>query len=294
MPLAEARTLISLKNILFATDFSEYSQTALTVAANFARRHGAKLWLTHVVPGQPRLAIPIEAMPACFDAEWTAAERDMASLDEGSLLEGVPHELLLERGELWPALSDILAKHDIDLIVMGTHGRGGVSKLLLGSVAEEVVRLAPCPVLTVGPGSFAKVVPQVLRQILYATDFRPGSLAALAHALSLAQENQAQLTLLHALEVRDDALNHTLREQTICQLMNLIPPEAQLDLIPEFLVECGAAADVILLVAAEKKADLIVIGARRSRHPFALSRLAWAMTHRVLACAQCPVLTVRG
>jgi len=295
MPLVETRTLISLKNILFATDFSEYSQTALAVAANFARQQGAKLWLTHVVPGQPRLAIPIEAMPACFDAEWTAAETDMASLGQCSLVEGISRELLLERGELWPALSDIVAKHDIDLIVVGTHGRGGVSKLLMGSVAEEILRLAPCPVLTVGPHSFAKVVPQErLGHILYATDFQPGSAAALAYALLLARENHAQLALLHVCEVRGDALNHTLREQTIRQLMDLIPPDAQLDHIPEFLVECGRAADVILLVAAEKKADLIAMGARRSRHPFALSHLAWAMTHRVLARAKCPVLTVRG
>ena len=295
MPLVEARTLISLKNILLATDFSEYSQTALAVAANFARRRGARLWLTHVVPGQPRLAIPIEAMPACFDAEWAAAERDMASLGQGPLLEGISHELLLARGELWPALSDVVAKHEIDLIVVGTHGRGGVSKLLMGSVAEEIVRLAPCPVLTVGPNSFARVIPHdTLGPILYATDFKPGSLAALDYALLLAQENHAQLALLHVSEVRDDALNHTLREKTIRQLMDLIPPNAQLDRIPEFLVECGAAADVILLVASEKKADLIVMGARPSRHPFALSHLAWAMTHRVLARAKCPVLTVRG
>ncbi len=297
MALVETRPLISLKNILFATDFSEYSQVALAVAANFARRHGAKLWVTHVVPPHPRLAIPIEAMPARFDAESTAAGKDLASLGQCSLLEGIPHGLLLERGELWPVLSDIVATHDIGLIVVGTHGRGGISKLLLGSEAEEIVRLAPCPVLTVGPESFAQVVPQeTLRQILYATDFQPGSVAALAYALWLAEENRAHLTLLHALEVRDEALDRVqpLREQTIRRLTDLVPPDARLDHVPEFLVEFGAPADVILLVAAERKADLIVMGARRSRHPSALSHLAWAMTHRVLARAKCPVLTVRG
>jgi nucleotide-binding universal stress UspA family protein len=295
VPLVETPTLISLKNILLATDFSEYSRTALTAAASFARQHGATLWLAHVVAAQPRLAIPIEAMPACLDAEWTAAEKDMASLGLSSLLQGVSYELLLERGELWPVLSDAIAKHDVDLIVVGTHGRGGISKLLLGSVAEEIVRLAPCPVLTVGPESFAKVVPQeALGQILYTTDFRPGSLAALSYALSLAQENHARLALLHVCEVRDDALNHTLRERTIHLLMDLIPPETRLDHIPEFLVECGVAADAILQMAAEKKTDLIVMGARQSRHSFALSHLAWPMTHRVLARAKCPVLTVRG
>jgi len=295
VPLVETPALISLKNILFATDFSEYSQTALAVAANLARRHRAKLWLTHVLSAQPRLAIPIEAVPACLDAEWTAAEKDMAALGLSSSLQGVSYEMLQERGEFWPALSGIIAKHDVDLIVVGTHGRGGISKLLLGSVAEEIVRLAPCPVVTAGPECFAEVVPQeALGQILYATDFRPGSLAALAYALWLAQEDQAHLALLHACEVRDDALNHTLRERTIRQLMDLIPPEARLDDIPEFLVECGVAADVILQIAAEKEADLIVMGARQSRHAFALSHLAWPMTHRVLARAKCPVLTVRG
>ena len=297
MPLVETPALISVKNILVATDFSEYSQTALAVAANLARRHKAKLWLTHVVPTQPKLAIPIEAVPACLDAEWTAAEKDMASLGLSSLLQGVSYELLLERGKLWPALADIIAEHEVDLVVLATHGRGGISKLLLGSVAEEIVRLAPRPVLTVGPESFAKVVPQeTLERILYTTDFRPGSLAAAAWALSLAEENHAHLTLLHVLEVRDDAANHAqpLREQTIRRLMDLLPPEVRLDGAPEFLVECGVPADVILQVAAEKKADLIVMGARQSRHSFALSHLAWAMTHRVLARARCPVLTVRG
>lgn len=295
MPVAEIRTLISLKDILVATDFSEYSQTALATAASFARRHGAKLWVTHVVPTTPRLMIPIEAIPACCDAEWMAAETDLAALGRDSLLRGISCELLLERGDLWPVLSQIVAKHDIGLIVAGTHGRGGVSKVLRGSVVEELLRLSPCPVLTVGPGSFAKVVPQEeLGQILYATDFHPGSVAALAYALWLAQENHAPLTLLHVCEVSADALNHRLREQTLRRLMDLIPPEAQLDRIPEFLVEGGVAADVILSVAADKKADLIVMGARQSRHPFALSHLAWAMTHRVLARAKCPVLTVRG
>jgi nucleotide-binding universal stress UspA family protein len=297
MSLVETRPLISLKNILVATDFSEYSQAALTVAANFARRHEAKLWVTHVVPPHPRLAIPVEAMPARFDAERAAAEKDLASLGWRLLVEGVRHELVLEQGELWPILSDIVASQDIGLIVLGTHGRGGVSKLLLGSEAEEIVRLAPCPVLTVGPESLVQIAPQeTLLQILYATDFHPASLAALAYALWLSEKNHAHLTLLHALEARNDALDHTqlLREQTIGRLVELIPEDARLDRIPEFRAEFGAPAEVILLTAVKKKADLIVMGARQSQHPHALSHLGLAMTHRVLARARCPVLTVRS
>jgi len=95
MPLVETRTLISLKNILFATDFSEYSQTALTVAANFARRHGAKLWVTHVEPGKPRLAIPIEAMPACFDDRFHAFARgSMYEVDGGTGRSREPNDSL--------------------------------------------------------------------------------------------------------------------------------------------------------------------------------------------------------
>ena len=116
-------------------------------------------------------------------------------------LTGLPRETIIERGgAVWPVLSKVLKEHEIDLIVLGTHGRTGVQKVLLGSSAEEVFRRARVPVVTIGPGvrngahSGGR-----FRCVLFATDFNAVSTVAGAYAVSLAQENQARLILLHIL-----------------------------------------------------------------------------------------------
>lgn len=297
MPV-ELSTGVSLKNILCATDFCESSQAALAVAADYARRHGSQLWVAHVMPPQPRRGIPMEPLPKTLGAEWAAAEQRIYALSCSALLADIPHQVELQRGELWPVIADILPRHDIDLIVAGSHGRGGVSKLLVGSVAEEITRLAPCPVLVVGPHCTARGVPQErLRHILYATDFDPGSLHAFDYALWLAEQNHAQLSLLHVIEMPESLeLDRAQPERArfMTKLAELVPPDAQLSSTADVLVEFGDPAAVMLQVAVEKQSDLIVMGARRTQHPQASTHLAQAMTHRVLVQAMCPVLTVRG
>ena len=144
---------ISLKNILFATDFSEASQAALPYAAAIARRYDSQLHIAHimspasyVIPSQP-------GDPVTIDSIHEAARADVRQRMEtlASHLKTVPHHTYVREGEVWESLSDIIRTHEIDLLVVGTHGRTGVKKLLLGSKAEEILRLAPCPVLTVGP-----------------------------------------------------------------------------------------------------------------------------------------------
>ncbi len=297
MPV-ELCTGVSLKSILCATDFSEFSQAALGVAADYARRHGSDLWVAHVLPPQPLLGVPMEAIPARFDAECAAAEQDIYALSCSALLADIPHHVELGRGEFWPVIADILSRHEVDLIVVGSHGRGGVSKLLVGSVAEEITRLATCPVLIVGPHFLPRVVPhEHLHHILYATNFEPGSLHAFDYALWLSEQNRAQLSLLHVIEVPEGAeLEKAQPERTrfMTKLAELVPPDAQLSRAPELLVEFGDPAGVMLQVAAEKQSDLIVMGARPTEHRFASTHLVRAMTHQVMAQANCPVLTVRG
>ena len=97
---------------------------------------------------------------------------------------------------MWSTLSELIKTHQIDLAVIGTHGHGGLTKVFLGSVAEQIFHKAPCPVLTVGPNvSTDPVSIAAIHQILYATDFTPESLAAVPYAISLAEENQAHLSL---------------------------------------------------------------------------------------------------
>jgi nucleotide-binding universal stress UspA family protein len=182
-------------------------------------------------------------------------------------------------------------REGVDLIVIGTHGRTGAGKLLMGSVAEAIFRQAPCPVLTVGPevsGEPESVAD--LHEILVPVDFSPESLAALPYAISLAQHDDARLYLLHVAgrNQRGETLLDT-------QLRNLIPRDPRLFCEPKVFVETGAPAEQILALAEELGTDLIVLGVKRTPSIFEATRhLPQATAYKVVSEASCPVLTVRG
>ena len=198
--------------------------------------------------------------------------------------------------------------------MLGTHGRGGLSKLALGSVAEEVLRLASCPVLTIGPQAILPSANGVqFKAVLFATDFGPACAKAFRYALFFAEDCKAQLILLHiadpihtfnvGLEPLDQGgyLQNELaesqaemRENSARKLWKLIPSDARLAVMPKYLVETGFQAEGILSVAAMHKADLIVMGANEVRSARLASHIPWAVTHQVLCEARCPVLTVRN
>src|ERR1019366_3272532 len=128
------KTRISLKNILYATDFSPAAEAALPYAIGLARRYGAKVHGLHVrFPATYPIVGP-EAMPQVIEAAEEQSKFEAQQLHE--MLTTVPHEVTISEGELWPTLSEIVNQQKTDLIVMGTHGRTGVSRALLGSVAE--------------------------------------------------------------------------------------------------------------------------------------------------------------
>jgi nucleotide-binding universal stress UspA family protein len=301
MKRADSGTRVSLQNILLATDFSHSSEAALEHAAAIARRYDAKMYIVHVIRPDAYQLVPPEATTIALEQTRRYAEQQMAHLLVSGLLRDIPHQVLLGTGELWPVLSDMLEQHEVDLIVVGTHGRTGVRKLLLGSAAEEIFRMAHCPVLTVGPkvtlaaADATSPSPLQRRRFLYATDFTPNSEQAAAYAVSLAQENQAHLTLLHVVEGSTDAspANRTrLVEYFSKRLRGLLPDEAELWCEPEIVVEFGEPADAILKVAAETKAELIALGVRRAgTFP---GHLPPATAYKVVCQAHCPVLTVRG
>jgi nucleotide-binding universal stress UspA family protein len=289
MKTVDALTLISLKNTLFATDFSPYSKVALPYALSLARRYGAKLYAAHVYPVVP-------SWESLAEIAERQRESEAQRLDEQ--LKGVPHELVFRVGDIGEVLSETIEENEIDLLVMGTHGRTGVKKLLMGSVAEEIYRQAACPVLTVGPHVSANPEDVVdLHEILYATDFSRESLAALPYAVSFAQEHQAQLALLYVLERADASIkNAELNAASLLHRLHLlVPPEAELWCHPKCFVKYGSPADQILELAKTRHADLIVLGVRRPEgHLGASTHLPWATAQKVVSQAGCPVLTVRG
>jgi nucleotide-binding universal stress UspA family protein len=304
-PAANGRSLIAFQNILLATDFSTPSAAALHYAAALARRYDARVFVAHVIRPDVYQLVPPEALTITMEQTRRYAEQQLANLLISGHLRDIPHQVLLGTGELWPVLSDMIERNDVDLVVAGTHGRTGVRKLLLGSVAEEIFRLAPCPVLTVGP-RLASLDPQVshyqagaIRRILFATDFTVNSERASGIAFSLAQENQAHLTLLHAVQDVSELSPHNqarLTEFFTRKLRELLPPEAEFWCEPEFVVEFGSPADAILKVAAgsgeNPPADLIILGVRKAAtFP---GHLPPATAYKVVCQATCPVLTVRG
>jgi nucleotide-binding universal stress UspA family protein len=276
---AGAQARITFKNILFATDLTFLAEAALPYAMEIARNYRSKIYAVHV-------RSPI--------AEWNKPQENaMASLSQR--IGDIPHEMVVVEGDPPKALLQQAAEKGADLLVLGTHGRTGLGRLLLGSVAETVFREAPCPVLTVGPRLARDPQWQIkIKEILYATDFSPSAAAAAPYAISLAQENQAELTILNvqppakAGELIDAEQYASSTER---RLKELVPEDARNWCHPHYVVESGDPAEKILQVAGTRRADLIVLGVRPYEKRNEPKRV---IAHRVLAGATCPVLTARG
>ena len=189
-------------------------------------------------------------------------------------------------------LAALIKEKGIDLIVLGTHGRRGLKKLVLGSVAEQVFRLASCPVLTVGPRAMHKGAEDAnFKTILFATDFYSGSQHALAYAVAMARANHSHLVLLHAVSNSLEVPDLALAGQRVAEL---ISAETMHELKPEIIAAAGSAAETILKVAKSKYADLIVMGAHHGGAPAMAAHSPWATASIVVCEAHCPTLTLRG
>src|ERR1700675_4810656 len=294
MQAVQARTRITLKNILFATDFSAASDAAAPIATQIARRYGAKIYGVYVNASDSYVATSPEAWTAMAEAAERAAKEAAGRLNEQ--LQGIEHEVVIGEGKIWEVMSGLIEQKEIDLVVLGTRGRTGFGKALLGSVAEQILRQSPCPVMTVGPhvnhwsDEYAK-----MREILYATDLEADFPIAAHYAVSLAQENQAHLVLLHVIE--DSKAGDLVNSPEVVEfkerkLQQLVTEQAGLWCDPTYIVEQGPAAEKILDVAKRRHTDLIVLGARPAKG--LATHLNAGTVHKVVSQATCPVLTVRA
>jgi nucleotide-binding universal stress UspA family protein len=300
MKQTEKPVHVRLEKMVAAVDFSPASQPALAYAAGIARQYEAKLKLVHVFPGDvyPVVPPPPESAWVASGISREDAEREMARMVESPLLAGLEVEAEVLLGDPATVLSGLSREEDLDLIVVGTHGGRGLEKFLMGSVAEKTFLQAECPVLTVGPRATGAPEERVaMRTIVYATDFSPAAEAALPYALSLAQEHQAKLVLLHVNEDKDGGFAY---EQAMAtarvepKLEGLLPEEARLWCKPELVVRFGAVPENILAAARELNADLIVMGVRGAGATAGLkTHVAGSTAYKVVREAVCPVLTVR-
>jgi len=297
MATIKMQARIAVKNIAFATDLSPASFAALPFAAGFARSFGARVFGFYVQSPAVYVVPEMGVVTATVEEAQSARQELQERLKEQ--LAGVPFEVVIGQGDTWAALERLVEERKIDLIVMGTHGRTGLGKALLGSVAEKIFRQAHCPVLSVGPHVSRKVQGGgEAKEILYATDFSEAAKAAAPYALSLAQESQARLTLLHVIE-KPAAGDLTYPGEFVRSSMDLlretVPAEAGLWCEPRCEVEIGSPGEIILEMARRREADLIVMGVKKPEAPVGLiTHFGQATAYRVVCEARCPVLTVRG
>jgi nucleotide-binding universal stress UspA family protein len=141
---------VSIHNILFATDFSPAAAAAFSYAVAIANRYQSKLYVAHVISSDSVELLEDEPARVLIENTRKEAARRMTELLEPLHLPRDRYEIEVAEGVIYEALADIIRRHHMDIAVLGTHGRRAFKKLLMGSVAEEVFRMAPCPVLTVG------------------------------------------------------------------------------------------------------------------------------------------------
>jgi nucleotide-binding universal stress UspA family protein len=302
-------TMVAIKNVLFATDFSDVSEAALPYVTALSLRYGSTVHVVHVLP---EVAILPSAAPdpatfgLIYEEVHSGAQEKIQQLSKR--LKGFPHKTYVRHGEVLDVVKHMVEEQEIDLLVLGTHGRTGLGKLLMGSVAEQIFRQANCPVLTVGPGvpptekvresrhdRDLRPVQVKFGNILYATDFKPDAVEGSSYAVSLAREFQAHLTLLHVIDDFGENLHDHPGpiDTALAKLEELVSDREGLRYVPEFVAEYGSPAELILKIANEYEADLIILGVRPTSSSSAVTHFGRSVAHKVVAGANCPVLTIR-
>jgi nucleotide-binding universal stress UspA family protein len=303
------RLVIEFKQILCPTDLSEASVRSLTYAAAFARWYAARLTVFHVVPTFD----PMTVGPGTLDPSLQMVlpmSRDevlveMRRFTESAGIGSTQAVLSTHEGDPARSIVDQAVAINADLVVMGTHGRTGFERLLIGSVAEKVLRKAPCPVLLVPPHVTAKASPDVnFQHILCPMDFSPSALQALGVALDLARQSDGIVTVVHALEwlAEEEPREYThfnvpeyrqyLIDDARHRVQALVADMSQTWSAIDARVVFGRAYREILRMAADSATDLIVMGAQ-GRGGLGLT-LFGSTTQQVVRAATCPVLTVRN
>lgn len=306
--------MIEIRRILCPIDFSEQSRHALDCAVAMSRWYGSHVTVLHAYARWP----PEEALPPSrlegalyapsadvqFDRE--GMRRRMQAFVEESVGDLNGDVVLQEAGDVHREILAQAASTAADLIVIGSHGRSGFERLLLGSITEKILRKATCPVMVVPPRA-ADIDPKApvrFKRILCPIDFSPGSVAALSYAVSLAEEADARLMLVHTIEIPPelyptadarrvdvDAMRAAAEAEKLRALRALIPAGVEDYCTVETGVTEGRASREIVRLATERRADLIVMGVQGRG---AVDLLMFGSnTHEVVRAAPCPVLTIR-
>lgn len=296
--------MLDFQNILIANDFSKGAEYAILYGAYLGKRFEARLHNVHVNVLHPDLSDRPKEYQTTREEELL---KQLEEVEHGNLPSGqgfdpwglnITHDVIQEIAAA-PAILEYADEHDIDLIVMGTHGRRGVSRLLIGSVAAEVVRKASCPVLVTGE----QPVPSGTNKILVPIDFSKHSEEGLRHAKDLAELFGAKLDLLHVVEENMPPAFYTggvtsiydmhpdIDEKAKAEMQKLVDETEGPGVEAAYHAASGRPASEIITFAQDHDSDLIVMathGRSGLEHVFLGS-----VAEKVIQRAPCPVFTVR-
>jgi nucleotide-binding universal stress UspA family protein len=290
--MAEAPMKVSIEKVLFATDFSSVTPNAFSYAVAITNRYLAKLVVAHVINLESFELLDDDSARQSIEQARAEAVRKIDQLLDPLHLPQDRYEVAVSEGEISEALMGLIEQRHIDVAVLGTHGRRAFKKLMMGSIAEEVFRMAPCPVLTVG--TKAKPASGEMRHILYPVHFAPDFSKAAAYAILLAERFGAKLTVMN---VRDDMPESANVQADVTEpverwMNDHIAPGSDLRNRVRFEAGSGPAANALLDFVQEAGVDLIVMAARRL-DPVIAAHLPKADTaYELVSRASCPVLTV--
>ena len=299
------------KNILLTTDLSSNADSAIPYAVALAKRHGGTIHLFHVLEDEAREALAAGIVIGV--TEWIAnlhkhhTEKVAAMAQRIEKDSGIKTIYAVVRGNPAKEVATYAKKFDVDIVVIATHGRTGLVRFLLGSVAERVVRLSPAPVLTVRPGAIVPNDGLHFRAILLPTDFSENAAVVQPFAVELAREAGAKLLLVHVVEdsvyyasaaagegigVDVEAWLTTIcaeAEKRLHSEAAALSAKSGLEVVP--IMSRGRAAERLVELATEHHADLMVI----STHGYTgLSHLIFgSVAERIVRISHVPVLSIK-
>jgi nucleotide-binding universal stress UspA family protein len=287
--------MISITKILCPVDFFPASDAAVNHAVSLAANYDARIHLLHVItpllPTAYEYAIDTTEVMGSLEKSATEELNKLAARAKEA---GVHADIEIRIGDVYQEIKQAIEDERPELLVMGTHGRRGVERWFMGSTTEKMLRHSPVPMLTISAtGEKVSTAPR-FRRILVTTDFSDGTSDALAYAFSVAQENDARITLLHVIHDVSADVSGKYRDSLIQgvekQLADLVPPEARnwCDVVTS--VETGVPYRIILRTLEDERVDLLVMNIHGKGM---LDRaLLGSTAERVVRAASCPVMLI--
>jgi len=299
--------MMEIKNILFTTDFSQCGLKGLDHALYLSRENNADLYLLHII--KTHRHDMIEPMQHVTNAEEIYKQLCKNAVDRLHELvtgkeNGVTiHHEAITGVSVFESILEFIHTKDIDLIVIGTHGRHGVNRLIMGSVAEKIVRLAPCSVLTVRCESGGNLK-ETLKTIVVPVDFSEYSRNALKEAVNFANIYNATLHIVHIVEKFDypsiyksnekkpELWNEDVKKKTYSEIERLVQEFGGDKSKTKIHIEKGQPVRDIIRYCKDVNADLVVIATHGLRGIEYL--LMGSVSEKVVRYSECPVLTIKN